>query len=105
MKKFRISYILLACVLLLLPLLLISCNQETIAAPSTFLFDRDTQTLKWNKVVGAYAYEIRVDGEEQTQSTKANYISLEYLKPGEHYVEVRTVNRDTEADPSAWAGP
>lgn len=102
MKKFRIVYLVLACALLLLPLFLTSC-QEEMTSPATFTFDRDTQTLRWNKVVGAYAYEIRIDGAEQTQTTKANYISLEYLLPGKYTVEVRTVGRDVDMEPSAWA--
>ena len=103
MKKIRLLTVALALMLLLLPLLLVSCKEEGIKSPSGFLFDRDTQTLRWGKIKDAYTYEVRVDGDELTQSTKANYISLEYLEPGEHLVEVRAYPRDTEAEPSEWA--
>ena len=87
MKKIRIATVALTLILLLLPLLLVSCKEEGIKAPSDFLFDRDTQTLKWGKIKGAYTYEVRVDGDELAlQSTKANYISLEYLESGEHLI-------------------
>lgn len=103
MKKLRITTIILALMLLLLPVLLVSCKEDGIKAPSTFIFDRDSQTLRWNKINGAATYEVRVDGNELTQSTKANYISLEYLEAGDHLIEVRVFSRDTEAEPSDWA--
>ena len=104
MKKIRITTIILALMLLLLPLLLVACKEEGIKAPSGYLFDRDTQTLKWSKINGAYSYEVRVDGDDMTiQNTKANYVSLEYLDAGEHLVEVRAYPRDTEAEPSEWS--
>ena len=49
MKKIRLLTVALALMLLLLPLLLVACKEEGIKAPSGYLFDRDTQTLKWSK--------------------------------------------------------
>ena len=57
MKKIRLMTVALALMLLLLPLLLVSCKEEGIKSPSGFLFDRDTQTLRWGKM-GVLAVEM-----------------------------------------------
>ena len=62
MKRIRITTIILALMLLLLPLLLVACKEEGIKSPSGYLFDRDTQTLKWTRVNDAYSYEVDCEG-------------------------------------------
>ena len=101
MKKTVIAAVMLV-TLLLLAVSLTSCASE-FSAPTTFRLDTDTLTLKWNKVDKAFSYEVRISGEEEIKTTKANYYSLEYLAAGEYTVEVRAVSADQEVDPSPWA--
>ena len=88
--------------LLLLAVSLTSCASD-FSAPTAFRLDTDTLTLKWNKVENAFSYEVRISGDDEIKTTKANYYSLEYLEAGEYTVEVRAISLDQEADPSKWA--
>ena len=100
MKKI-ITVVSLCAILLCTLLLCTACGAETMA-PGRLKMNTDTLTLEWARVIGARAYEIRITGEDRVRTTQANYISLEYLDPGEYLVEVRTVSADPDADPSEW---
>ncbi|MBR2343468.1 MAG: leucine-rich repeat domain-containing protein [Clostridia bacterium] len=90
------------CLIILSLALLFSCK-DTATKPSNFRLDTDTITLKWDKVAGASSYEIRISGEERTKTTRANYVSLEYLPAGSYTIEVRAKSRNDDVEPSAWA--
>ena len=101
MKKTVIAAVMLLA-LLLLAVSLTSCASD-FSAPTAFRLDTDTLTLKWNKVENAFSYEVRISGDDEIKTTKANYYSLEYLEAGEYTVEVRAISLDQEAEPSKWA--
>ncbi len=100
----RILSILSLCALLLCVVLVgTACAKGAdTKAPTALSLDMDSQTLKWKRVLGVRAYEIEVSGEERTKTTQANYISLEYLAPGDYTIRVRSLNPDMEAKPSDW---
>ena len=94
MKKVRLI-LLLVCLFSLLTLMLVSCGPE-LKSPTGLYLDQDTLTLRWNEVNGARYYAIQISGQEAEITTKANYISLEKLEPGEYDIEVRAVAGDEE---------
>ena len=79
-----------------------SCASNLYQAPSYIRFDIDTQTLKWNKVPGARAYEVDIEGEERVKTTTANTFSVEYLKAGTYTVRIRSISGNPEFEPSKW---
>lgn len=81
-------------------LLVTSCNAEKVRTPGGVRIDIDSQQVKWNKVSGAYSYDVSIG--EDTINTKANFFSLEYLAPGEYEIKVRAVSFDEEILPSEW---
>ena len=100
MKRIIVAALAITALVVVCLLSMTSCSEE-LAAPTGFKFDIDTQTLKWNKVPGARAYSIQVEGEERVKSTKANYFSLEYLKEGTYTVKVCAVGATDEVQ-SIW---
>lgn len=87
MKK--LSYILIVlCFVSLLVLGLSSCG-SAIKAPSGLRVDVAEQTVRWNAVKGAKFYTVQISGQEKTLTTKANYISLEFLPAGQYEVRVQ----------------
>ena len=101
MKKIIIAVALL-CTLILGAALITSCSSNLTQAPSYVRFDIDTQTLKWNKVPGARAYEVEISGEERVKTTSSNTFSVEYLDSGKYTVRIRSINGNPEIDPSKW---
>ena len=102
MKKLHISLILVT-VLVLCALLFSSCQNNTLNKPSGLNLDVATQTLRWNMVKGASFYSIEISGEEKTLTTKNNFVSLEYLKPGDYQIKVQAVSGNEVYKDSAYA--
>lgn len=101
MKKIILTVVLL-CALLLGVALITSCSSELTQTPSYVRFDIDTQTLKWNKVPGARAYEVEISGEERVKTTASNTFSVEYLESGKYTVRIRSINGNPDVEPSKW---
>ena len=102
MKKIHISLILVT-VLVLCALLFSSCQNNTLNKPSGLNLDVATQTLRWNMVKGASFYSIEISGGEKTLTTKNNFVSLEYLKPGDYEIKVQAVSGNEVYKNSAYA--
>ena len=97
----KISIVL--CIIVLSALLITSCGGEKMRAPGGLRIDADTQMVKWNKIVGAYSYDVAVGDDENYTNTKGNSFSLEYLEPGEYEIRVRAISSDKEILPSDWS--
>ena len=103
MKKIRIfSIVLLTLLLCSVSFIFTSCK-ETIQAPESLIIDSDTLILNWRRVPGASSYEVDIEGEELTNVTKSNYISLEYLDPGVYEIKVRAISHNEKIEPSEWS--
>ena len=89
------------CLIVLSILIVTSCGGTKMNAPGGVRIDVDTQMVKWNKVSGAYSYDVMV-GDGEITNTTGNYLSLEYLAPGKYEVKVRAVSLDEEILPSDW---
>lgn len=94
MKKSYISLIFVT-LLMLCVLAFSSCQNNKLNKPSGVNLDVATQTLRWNMVKGAKFYSVEISGEEKTLTTKNNFISLEYLEPGDYEIKI-TAKSDNE---------
>ncbi|MBR5601748.1 MAG: leucine-rich repeat protein, partial [Clostridia bacterium] len=97
-KKF--GYLLAVLGMLVACLLLLSaCGTPRLSEPIGLYVDIDTQTLHWQKVKGASAYSVEVDG--TAISTKQNQFSLAKLDAGEYTIRIKAVagNGDYEDSP------
>ena len=101
MKKLILTVALL-CTLLLGAFAIVSCSGNQVRTPSYVRFDIDTQTLKWNKVPGARAYEVDIEGQERVKTTSSNTFSVEFLEAGTYTVRIRSISGNPEIDPSDW---
>jgi len=101
MKKI-ISPLILIFLLAFCALTLASCGEQ-LNAPSGFVLDEETITLKWNAVKGAKSYTVSISGQERQITTKKTEVSLEKLEAGLYEISVKA-NGDGEviAD-SEWS--
>lgn len=99
MKKIRI----LLCTVLLLTLCVLalgSCGAE-IDSPDVIRFDKDTQSISWDKVPGAIGYRVSVGDREKVIRT-TSYV-LDFLEPGDYVVYVKAIGSDSsESDAIAF---
>lgn len=90
------------CTLLLGVLAISSCARNVSPDLAYIRFDVDTQTLKWNKIPGARAYEVDIEGEDRVKTTTSNSFSVEYLDSGVYTVRVRSISGHPDIEPSDW---
>lgn len=74
--------------------LLTACGTPRLSAPIGLYVDMETQTLHWQKVKGAAAYSVEVDG--NTISTKQNQFALSALSEGEYTIKLKAVSGNDE---------
>ena len=94
MRKLKYLSVLI-CLLALLTLALTSCASR-LSTPGGLNVEDATQSLRWNAVKGARFYTVSIEGNENDITTKANYVSLEHLKPGTYEVKI-IANGDGES--------
>ena len=100
--KRTVKLIFTVSLLLLCMMLLVSCG-EKLDKPSGLVFDEETLTIRWNKVANAKSYTIEIPGEDRQKTTKANFISLEYLDSGLYDIKIRANGNGDEFRDSNWA--
>jgi len=85
-------------------LIAVSCSSDrsVLRAPEILKFNDDTLTLYWSKISKARYYAVRVNGDDNETITKSNFISLEYLEPGDYEIQVKAVGDGELAKDSAW---
>ncbi len=79
-------------------LLMNACGTPRLSEPIGLYVDIDTQTLHWQKVKGASAYSVEVDG--NTVSTKQNQFTLANLAEGEYTIKLKAVSGNDEYEDS-----
>lgn len=97
MKKFH--YLSIVVVMLALLLMLTACESQ-VGSPENFRLNDETQTLYWDKVTGAYGYEVLINGEPK--STRTNSYSLEQLEPGVYTIQVKALGDGDEFKDSPY---
>ena len=91
----KIGYLPVVLALLFACLLLLnSCGTPRLSQPIGLYVDMETQTLHWQKVKGAAAYSVEVDG--NNISTKQNQFSLAALAQGEYTIKLKAVSGNEE---------
>lgn len=100
MKRIKLIFI-SVCLIALVALTLVSCGSQ-LSDPSGLVFDVETQTLHWNAVKGAKYYTIQISEDTREITTKANYISLESLDPGNYQIKIRANGDGGAIDDSDW---
>ncbi len=75
-------------------ILLTACGTPRLSEPIGLYVDIETQTLHWQKVKGASAYSVEVNG--NTISTKQNQFSLVTLPEGEYTIKLKAVSGNDE---------
>ena len=75
-------------------ILLTACGTPRLSEPIGLYVDMDSQTLHWQKVKGASAYSVEINGNEI--STKQNQFALSGLAEGEYTIRLKAVSGNDE---------
>lgn len=100
MKK-KLTTVFFVCLLCACLLLMNGCSKK-VATPSGLRLNADTQTLTWHKVSTAKGYTV-VIGDTEERTIRSNYISLEFLEPGDYEIRVRALGNGEDIEDSDWA--
>lgn len=91
----KIGYLLAVLGLLFACLMILTaCGTPKLSTPVGLYLDVETQTLSWQKVKGAAAYSVEVDGKAIT--TKQNTYVLAGLSEGEYVIKIKAIAGNEE---------
>ena len=97
----------IVCSLLFVALILfgaVACSSKAavLRAPDHLKLNSDTLTLSWSKISKARSYAVMIEGEQSEIVLKNNFISLEFLDPGDYEIQVKAVGDGQSVRDSEW---
>lgn len=102
MKKIRIFAILGCLISLFAACVFTACGAPKLSAPEGLYVVSDTLELRWDKVLYAVGYAVKVDGDEKGEVDVTSY-SLTDLPAGEHKLYVKALGDGEVNGDSAWS--